>query len=64
VLADGSQWTYNYDVTDIVHEAEDELLIHIELDSLPVPEPSPGSSGGGFVPSIGEWNNVEQELEM
>lgn len=64
VLADGSQWQYNYDVTDIVHEAEDELHIHIELDSLPVPEPSPGSGGGGFIPSIGEWNNVEQELEM
>ena len=64
VLADGSQWKYSYDVTEDVHEAEDELHIHIVLDGLPVPEPSPVEGGGGFVPSIGDWVNVEQEIQM
>ena len=63
-LRDRSQWKYTYDVTSQVHEATDKLHINIVLDSLPVPEPSPGVGGGGIVPFIGDWKSVEIELDM
>ena len=64
ILVDGSQWKYSYDVTDDVHEAEDALHINIVLDSLPVPEPAPGTGSGVFAPSLGDWVNVDQEIKM
>ena len=64
ILVDGSQWKYSYDVTENVHEAEDELHINIVLDSLPVPEPAPGTGSGIFAPSLGDWVNVDQEIQM
>lgn len=62
VLADGSYWDFTYDVTDIVHNAPDEETITIELDGLPIPKPV--ANGGGFKPTVGEWNSVEIELKM
>ena len=64
VLADGSQWKYSYDVTDEVHKAEDDLYINIVLDGLPVPEPAPGTGSGIFAPSLDEWKNIDQEIQM
>ena len=64
-LVDGSHWKYSYDVTEDVHEADNELHINIVLDSLPVPEPAPGTgSGGVFAPTLGDWINVDQEIKM
>ena len=62
VLADGSYWDFTYDVTDIVHNAPDENMIVIELDGLPIPKPV--ANGGGFKPTVGEWNSIEIELKM
>lgn len=62
VLADGSYWDFTYDVTDIIHNAPDENRITIELDGLPIPKPV--ANGGGFKPTVGEWNSVEIELKM
>lgn len=64
MIADGSQWKYRIDVTDEVHKATDKHHIDIVIDGLPVPEPAPGVDDGGFKPTIDDWNNIEQELQM
>lgn len=62
VLADNSWWDFTYDVTDIIHNSPDPYNLHIELDGLPIPKPV--ANGGGFKPTVGEWNSVEIELKM
>ena len=53
VLADESKWYYTYDVTDQIHSAPDQRNVHIVLDGLPLPKPI--VNGGGFQPSVDEW---------
>lgn len=60
VLSDGSKWYYTYDVTDQIHSAPDPHNVHILLDGLPLPEPQPG----GFNPSVGDWEEVEVDIDM
>lgn len=60
VLSDGSKWYYTYDVTDQIHSAPDQRNIHILLDGLPLPEPEPG----GFNPSVGDWEEVNVDIDM
>ena len=62
VLADDSYWDFTYDVTDQVHNAPAGNVITIELDGLPIPKPV--ANGGGFKPTVGDWNSVEIELTM
>lgn len=62
VLADGSQWYYEYDVTEQVHDAPDPLDIYIRLDGLPLPKPI--TNGSGMQPSVDGWENVEVNVEM
>ena len=62
VLADNSYWDFTYDVTKIVHNAPAGNTIDIELDGLPIPKPV--ANGGGFKPTVGEWNSVEIVLTM
>lgn len=62
VLADDSKWYYQYDVTDQIHNAEDPFETYILLDELPIPKPV--ANGGGFKPTVGEWNSVEIVIPM
>ena len=62
VLADNSWWDFTYDVSDLIHDAADSDVITIELEELPIPKPV--ANGGGFKPTVGEWNSVEIELKM
>lgn len=62
VLSDNSQWYYTYDITEQVHNAPDPFNTHIVLDHIPIPKPV--ANGGGFKPSIGEWNSIEIEIQM
>lgn len=62
VLADQSQWYYTFDVTDQIHNAIDPYNIHILLEDLPFPKPV--VNGGGFKPSVDEWNSVEINIQM
>lgn len=62
VLADDSKWYYTFDVTEQIHSAEDMFNIYIVLDELPIPKPV--VNGGGFKPSVGEWNEMDIYIKM
>lgn len=62
ILADGSRWYYDFDVTDQVHNAPDPYEIHIVLEELPFPKPV--VNGGGFKPTVDDWNSIEIEIQM
>lgn len=51
-----------YDVTDQIHSAPDQRNVHIVLDGLPLPKPI--VNGGGFQPSVDEWQSVDVDIEM
>lgn len=62
VLADESKWYYTYDVTDQIHSAPNQRKIHIVLDGLPLPKPI--VNGGGFQPSVDDWQPVKIDIGM
>lgn len=65
VLTDGSKFAYTYDAAEVtrqIHEAPDPRNVVIRLDGLKLPEPIPG--GGGFQPEVGDWQEIEEEIEM
>ena len=70
ILADGSKWYYNIDVTNQMHtpgsdpdKPEDhEQEIQVEVDGLPVPKPI--VNGSGFQPTIDGWQGVEIDVSM
>ncbi len=62
VLADESWWYYTYDVTEQIHNSPDPYNIYIVLDDLPIPKPV--VNGGGFKPTVGEWNSIDIEIQM
>lgn len=62
VLADQSRWYYTYDVTDQIHSAPNQRDVHIVLDGLPLPKPI--VNGGGFQPTVEEWQEVPIDIEM
>ena len=62
ILADGSKWYYTYDVTEQFHTAPDPHRVHILLDKLPIPHPI--VDGGGFNPSVDEWEEINTDIDM
>jgi len=62
IMADGSKNYYTFNVTDQVDNAADPRYVHIVLDGLPLPKPI--VNGGGFKPSVDEWQNVEVDVPM
>ncbi len=65
VLGDGSKWYYKFDKDDVtrqIHEAPDRRHIHIILDGLPFPKPIIG--GGGMYPSVDDWVEVNENIDM
>ena len=62
VLADQSRWYYTYDVTDQIHSAPNQRDVHIVFDGLPLPKPI--VNGGGFQPTVEEWQEVPIDIEM
>lgn len=61
-LYDDSRWYYEFDVTDQLHEQEGLREIVIEIDHLPVPRPV--VDGGGFTPSVEEWQEITYDIKM
>lgn len=62
VLSDNSKWYYTYDITEQIHSAPDRYNVHIVLDGLPLPKPL--VNGGGFQPTVDEWQSVNINVEM
>lgn len=62
ILADNSKWYYNFDVTDQVHEADEDDDVWIVLDHLPIPEPV--TESGGLKPVVGEWKEINFDIKM
>ena len=62
ILNDGKKYSFTYDVTAQIHEAPDPKNVHIVLDGLPLPKPI--DNGGGFAPTVDDWNTEEVEISM
>jgi len=62
VLADQNRRYYTYDVTDQIHSAPNQRDVHIVLDGLPLPKPI--VNGGGFQPTVDEWQEITTDIEM
>lgn len=62
VLADGTKWYYDYDVSTQIHSVPEGADAHLVLDGLPFPKPL--VNGGGFQPSVGAWQSVNIDLPM
>ena len=62
IMSDGRRNYYTFDVTWQVDGAPDPRDVHIMLDGLPLPKPI--VNGGGFHPTVDEWQNVEVDVPM
>ena len=62
ILADGSKFYYRFDVTRQVNEAPDKRHVRIVLEGLPLPKPI--VNGGGFHPSVEDWETEEIPLGL
>lgn len=62
IMADGRKNYYTFDVTKQIHEAPNQSEVYIILDGLPLPKPI--VNGGGFHPSVDEWQNVYVDIPM
>ena len=61
-LTDGTKWYHTFDVTSQVTGAPDPTHVHIIISGLDLPKPI--SEGGGFVPDVTEWHDVNINLSM
>lgn len=59
---DGSKYYYTFDVTGQVHSAPDKRHVHIIIDGLDFPQPI--GNGSGFLPSVDDWQTVEEDIIM
>lgn len=62
VMEDGNKYYYQFDVTAQLHSAVDPKNVLIELDKLPLPKPI--VNGGGFQPSVEEWQSVNIDIQL
>ncbi|MDE6279416.1 MAG: DUF5119 domain-containing protein [Paramuribaculum sp.] len=61
-LTDGTKWYHTFDVTDQVADAPDPRHVNIVIRGLELPQPVSG--GGGFIPDVNKWNDIEINLPM
>lgn len=66
-MDDGNKYYYGsssekFNVTKQIHTASDKRDIHIIIDGLDLPQPI--EDGSGFNPSVDDWQNVEQDINM
>src|SRR3712207_3627837 len=62
ILADGSKHYYRFDVSDQVNNAPDKRHIRIVIDKLSLPKPI--VNGGGFHPTVDDWQAEEHTLKL
>lgn len=51
-----------FDVTDQIHAAPDRLRVHYVIDGLDLPKVI--ENGGGFAPSVDDWETVYEDILM
>ncbi len=56
--ADSKKW----DVTWQIHEAPDKRRVHIIIDGLDLPKPI--QNGGGYNPSVDDWDTIYEDIIM
>ena len=65
ILADGTQWFYNEDVTGQMHDIlKNPKRYEIFLDLYDLPVPKPIVNGSGFRPTVDGWMGEEIEVTM
>lgn len=62
IMADGSKNYYTFDVNAQVRKASNPKEVYILLDGLPLPKPI--ANGGGFQPSVDEWQEEHVDVSM
>lgn len=62
IFSDGSKHHYRFDVSNQVNKAPDKRHIRIVIDKLTLPKPI--VNGGGFHPSVEEWDAEERTLKL
>lgn len=62
LFEDGTAGSYHYDVTNQVRNAPDPKHVHILLDGLTLPKPI--VNGGGFHPTVDEWETENVPIDM
>lgn len=62
ILADGSKWYCVFDVSEQVRQAPDPRHVHIVIDNITFPTPTPGSSSGGI--SVKDWTSISTDVTM
>ena len=65
---DGRSVTKSFDISDLFDSPECKehhwLLVEETIVVPPPPDPLPGESGGGFDPSVSDWENESHEIHM
>lgn len=61
-LADGQKQVYAYDVSDIVNNNPDSLMLTIRVSGLRLPDVKPDPDGGGMDVDIDNWTVENIEL--
>ena len=56
----GGQYQYDFDLTE---QFENNPAQHLSVETdIDIPEPSQG--GGGFNPTVDEWDDISQDIEL
>ena len=64
ILTDGSKQFYTFDVSGQVNDAPNPMEVRIVIDGLVLPHPIVEPGGGGFQPSVDDWEGETIEMEM
>lgn len=62
IMSDGSKWYQTEDVSIQMHAASGKDEINIKLEGLELPAPL--FNGGGILPDVDDWQNMEIPIDM
>ncbi len=64
ILSDGQKIYYTFDVTDAFAKAQAAHSLEVEINIDKIPLPKPIVNGGGYAPSVDEWQIHYVDLNM
>lgn len=67
IMDDNSKYYFGsdldrFDVTEQIHNAPDKMRVHIIIDGLDLPKAI--ENGGGFAPSVDDWETIYEDIIM